>query len=94
MSMPVVKPTRTQRQGPARTAPENTSPDCCRKHCHYPTVKTGRYSAGSEVVSGCPCMENHVDCDFGWGTNTRGFCKNCHHASSLTVRASDCKLDF
>lgn len=39
-------------------------------------------------------MERRADCDFEWGADGRGFCRNCHHSSSLTVKASDCRLDF
>ena len=73
---------------------EKPNPGGCRKHCHYPTIQTRRYSAAGDIVRGCPCMENRVECDFEWDRTGRGFCKNCHHGSSLTVKESDCKLDF
>ena len=93
--IPSVNPSKIpEPQTPTTTLPENPNPDGCKKHCHYPTVLTKRYSAGSDIVRGCPCMENHRDCDFEWEATGRGFCKNCHHASSMTVKESDCKLDF
>lgn len=85
------KPTTTQVREPIR---ENPNPNGCKKHCHYPTLQTHRYSAGSGFSEVCPCMEDRRDCDFEWSADGRGFCKNCHHASSLTVRESDCKLDY
>jgi hypothetical protein len=92
--IPSVNPSKTPEPQPTSTVSENLNLGCCRKHCHYPTVQTKRYTAGSDVVQGCSCMENRRDCDFEWEASGRGFCKNCGHASSLTVKASDCKLDF
>ena len=93
--MPSVDPSRTpEPQAPKTTLTEIPNPDGCKKHCHYPTVLTKRYSAESDIVRGCPCMESRRECDFEWEASGRGFCKNCHHASSMTVRESDCKLDF
>jgi hypothetical protein len=92
--MPIVDPTKAPNLEVRENAPENPNPDCCKKHCHYPTVQTGRYSAGGGVAEGCMCMENRRDCEFEWVGSGRGFCVNCHHGSSLTVKDSDCTLDF
>jgi hypothetical protein len=64
---------------------ENPNPEACKKHCHCPSTRAGQ---------DCPCMENRVDCEFEWDPSGRGFCKNCKHGSSLTVKTTDCTLDF
>ena len=93
-NVPFVDPTKLSEPRPTELVGENPNPDGCKKHGHYPTVRTRRYSAGSGLMEGCPCMENRRDCDCEWGTGGRGFCRNCHHASSVTVKETDCRLDF
>ena len=93
-SAPFFGPARTPKGESEKLIAGNPGPDRCKRHCHHPTVITGRAEGGGDTVLGCPCTENRVECDFEWGSNGRGFCRNCHHASTVTVMESDCRLDF
>ena len=93
-NVPIVDPTKIGVPETGRKAEENPNPGGCKKHCHYPTIRTRRYSAGNDVVEGCPCMESRKECEFEWDQSGRGLCRNCHQGNSLTVKASDCTLDF
>ena len=83
--MPPVGLTNAPEPPPKEPISENSCADCCKKHCHYPS---------SETEQACVCMHDRVDCEFEWDPSGRGFCKNCKHGSSLTVKAEDCTLDF
>lgn len=85
-NIPIVNPGEKAKPIFTNPKPENLSSDCCKKHCHYPAVRTGSYSASSSLTLGCICMENHRDCNFAWGESGRGFCRYCHHANSLTIK--------
>lgn len=84
--VPVVNPNRIDiKETPVKTTSEIANADYCRRHCHYPV-------AGDRA--GCICSQSRLDCDFEWDDTGRGFCRTCHHASSLTVKAADCTLEF
>jgi len=89
---PSVNPANIPEQASIGTVRENPNPGGCKKHCHYPTAPAIR--GGGRTTQWCVCMEKHRQCDFEWESDGRGFCRNCHHASSLTVKAADRSLHF
>jgi hypothetical protein len=91
--LPIVDSAKPRGPEPEVVTQGTISSDFCRKHCHYPALPMGGHSEG-EMMNGCPCMEENKECDFQWDETGRGFCNNCHHGSSLTVKASDCTLSY